>query len=463
MPPAAASTAKTNDVSDFGAVVIGAGASGVLAAVHVAGAGPHRRVALVEAGARTARGLAYGTPYGAHLLNVPARRMSAFPDRPDHFALWLAARLPGSGPETYAPRSLYGEYLAHVLHEARASGANVTPVPGTAVDLTRADGGWSVHLDDGRSLRGAAVVLALGNLAPGDPPELAAIRDDRYVRDPWAPGVAAGLDRDAPVLTVGTGLTMVDLVLALRAEGHRGPVHALSRHGRLPQEHVTYPVQAVPEPPTLSNPAAAARWIRLAIAGRLQSDPDRSSAPPDWRAVVDSLRPHTARIWSGWSLRRRASFLRHARSLWDVHRHRLPPEVAVRVRMLMDAGKLTVHAGRIARVEARDEGLLVRWRCRGDGEERTLAVARVINGTGPASNYATLDLPLVARMRRAGDLVPDALGLGIETTGDGALLGRDGKPVAGLYTLGPLRRPALWESTAIPEIRAQAAALASTI
>ncbi|HET7496681.1 MAG TPA: FAD/NAD(P)-binding protein, partial [Candidatus Eisenbacteria bacterium] len=432
---------KTNDASDFRAVVIGAGASGVLAAVHIARAGAHRHVALVEAGTRTARGLAYGTPYGAHLLNVPARRMSAFPDRPDHFAVWLMAHVPGSGPETYAPRPLYGEYLAHVLNEARDSGASVTPVPGTAVDLSRADPGWRVHLDDGRSLGGAAVVLALGNLAPGDPPELAAFRDDRYVRDPWAPGVAAGLDREAPVLTVGTGLTMVDLVLALRAEGHRGPVHALSRHGRLPQEHTAYPVQAIPEPPALSTPAAAARWIRLAIAGRLESDRHRPSGHPDWRAVVDSLRPHTARIWSGWSLRRRASFLRHARSLWDVHRHRIPPEVAARVRALVDAGELTIHAGRITGIEARDEGLRVRWRRRGGAEERSLAVARVINATGPASNYATLDVPLVARMRRAGDLVPDALGLGIETRGDGALLGRHGNPVPGLYPLGPLRRP----------------------
>ena len=86
----------------------------------------------------------------------------------------------------------------------------------------------------------------------------------------------------------------------------------------------------------------------------------------------------------------------------------------------------------------------------------TLDVARVINCTGPACDYARLDLPLVVQMRRAGWLVPDPLRLGIETADDGRLIGADGQPVDDLYTLGPLRRPAFWESTAIPEIRQQA-------
>jgi uncharacterized NAD(P)/FAD-binding protein YdhS len=93
----------------------------------------------------------------------------------------------------------------------------------------------------------------------------------------------------------------------------------------------------------------------------------------------------------------------------------------------------------------------------------TLRVARVINCTGPACDYARLDLPLVVQMRRAGWLTPDPLHLGIDTADDGRLLDADGQPVDDLYTLGPLRRPALWESTAIPEIRQQAMELAKLL
>ena len=427
--------------------IIGAGASGALVALQIRRANPGAGIALVEAGARAARGLAYGTPYGAHLLNVRARAMSAFPDDPDHFVRWLAAKVPGAGAETYAPRPLYGEYLASLLEEARP-----LRVQGTAVGLTRGERAWTVHLHDGRAVRGAVVVLALGNLAPDDPPELSRVQDDRYVRDPWGPGVASGLDRDAPVMVVGSGLTMIDLVLALRAEGHRGPIHAISRHGLLPREHAPYVPRPIAETPSCSTPADVARWIRREIG-----------SSEDWRAAVDSLRPHTATIWKRWSVRRRASFLRHARYLWDAHRHRVAPEVAERIRALLDSGELKVQRGRIVAVDAAAGGLLVRWRRRGETAEDSRTVSRLVNATGPSSNYANIDLPLVVQLRRAGYLVPDALGLGVETSDAGALLGRDGNPVPGLFTLGPLRRPGLWESTAIPEIRAQAAALASQL
>src|SRR5687767_867621 len=93
--------------------IVGAGASGALVATHLKRAGlPGLRVALIEAGARAARGLAYGTPYGAHLLNVPADRMSAVPDDEGHFVRWLQTRIPEASSETFAPRILYGDYLA---------------------------------------------------------------------------------------------------------------------------------------------------------------------------------------------------------------------------------------------------------------------------------------------------------------------------------------------------------------
>lgn len=66
-------------------------------------------------------------------------------------------------------------------------------------------------------------------------------------------------------------------------------------------------------------------------------------------------------------------------------------------------------------------------------------------------------------MRSAGLIVPDALRLGFETDLDGRLIAANGRPAQGLFTLGPIRIPALWESIAIPEIRNQALDLAKLI
>lgn len=431
-------------VSRFDVAIIGAGASGTLTAVQFArAAGAGARGALIEAGARAARGLAYGTPYGAHLLNVPAARMSALPDDPEHFLRWLRGRIKNAAAGTFAPRALYGDYLASLLAE-RDTYERVTRVGGTAVGLTRHDGHWTIYLHDDRTLEAKNVVLALGNLPPGDPLQLGDEAPLEYVRDPWAHGAAVGLAHDAPVLLIGTGLTAIDIAVALRHEGHTGKISALSRHGRMPQPHAPStprPLSSVP----FETPREGLRWVR---------------EQEEWRAAIDSLRPHTAAIWKRWTPAQRKSFYRHLRNGWDVHRHRAAPEVLEEVGVEVLCGRIVSMS---VSLDSTSGSLDVAWRPRGRDEVRTLHVARAINCTGPASDYAKLDLPLVVQLRRAGWLVPDPLRIGVETADDGRLVGTDGQPVDGLFTLGPLRRPALWESTAIPEIREQAAALARVL
>jgi uncharacterized NAD(P)/FAD-binding protein YdhS len=55
---------------------------------------------------------------------------------------------------------------------------------------------------------------------------------------------------------------------------------------------------------------------------------------------------------------------------------------------------------------------------------------------------------------------PDSLRLGLDATPGGAVLGAAGRPSGALFTLGPPLRGLWYETTAIPEIRTQAAALA---
>jgi uncharacterized NAD(P)/FAD-binding protein YdhS len=427
----------------YDVAIIGAGASGTLTAIQHARAGSGSCV-LIEAGARAARGLAYGTPYGAHLLNVPAGRMSALPDDPEHFLRWLRGRLPDAQPGTFAPRPLYGEYLAEILDETDRR--RVTRIGGTAVGLTRDGDSWLVHLHDDRVIQARSVVLALGNLPPADPLQLGPDAPIEYVRDPWVAGAIAGLSPADAVLLIGTGLTAVDVAVAMRHEGHTGLIFMLSRHGRLPQVHAAAlpsPLEAIPA--AFASPRTALRWVR-----------ERVAEVGDWRGVIDGLRPHTASVWGNWSHEQKRAFLRHLRSLWDVHRHRAAPQV-------LGAVDATILSGRVLALRSVSDGVEVTWRERGGTATSVLSVARVINCTGPASDYARIDVPLVVQIRRAGWLVPDRLQLGIETAPDGALIGSDGNAVDGLFTLGPLRRPALWESTAIPEIRQQAAALVGTL
>ncbi len=438
----------------FDVAVIGAGASGTLMAAQFRRNAPlHGRLALIGTDQDTARGIAYKTPYCSHLLNVRAANMSAFPDDMDHFLRWLQYRDPDAHAKTFAPRSLYGDYLADLLKVPKQGFASISRITGIAVDLTKNNDLWSVHVDDGSSILARTVVLALGNLPPNDPVKRQNRFDPSYWPNPWAADVALGLSPHAPVLLIGTGTTMVDVVMALREEGHRGHIYAISRHGRIPREHSDFARRPTPKLPAgLDSPAAALRWLRkeIEIAQR---------EGYNWRAVIDGLRPHTAAIWRSWSLPQRASFLRHARNLWDVHRHRIAPEIYSQIRALIGQGILSIHCGEIHSLHSTTQGFAAIWQLQGTQTLRTVHVTRVINCTGPARDYGRVDFPLIASLRQSGLLTPDALRLGIETDSDGRVIGKDGRSVDGLFTLGSLRIPALWESIAIPEIRLQAAAL----
>ncbi len=92
-------------------VIVGGGASGALVATQLARrATAPLDVTIVEPRPRLARGLAYSTEDPRHLVNVPARGMSALPDVADHFTRW--ARCPGVA---FATRERYGDYLEAVM------------------------------------------------------------------------------------------------------------------------------------------------------------------------------------------------------------------------------------------------------------------------------------------------------------------------------------------------------------
>lgn len=438
--------------------IVGGGFSGALLALKLTRARPDWRVVLIETSSRPGRGLAYGACAPSHLLNVPVARMEA--GLSPAYGDWLAGRaemaeaLAESGGEmsaAFSPRELWGQYLQQQVAAARVTdnGPGLTVLRGEAVRLLDPPRRGLV-LGDGREVEADAVVLATGNLPPRPPlPADSWLRDAAaFAADPWAADALTGVERDAPVLLLGTGLTMVDIALKLHEEGHRGPMLAISRRGLLPGAHRygghwdPFLAPMLPASPLVLSKAIRAEVRRAAAEGQ------------PWQRVIDAVRPVIARIWSTWTPAQKRQFLRHQRPRWDVHRHRMAPRIAERIDELMAAGQLVVRAGRTRDWTPAGDGVAVTLHPRGGGAAERLTVAKVINCTGPRSDLAGLEVPLFADLARKGLIAPDDLGLGLETA-DCAVLGARGEVSTWLYALGPLTRPAWWEITAVPEITAQ--------
>jgi len=103
------------------------------------------------------------------------------------------------------------------------------------------------------------------------------------------------------------------------------------------------------------------------------------------------------------------------------------------------------------------------YRQRGTGSRVTLRVAKVINCTGPRTDYSKYQHPLLINLLARGLIDHDPLALGIKALPSFDVLRYRGGPAGWLFTIGAPLKGMLWESTAIAEIRVQAQALADQL
>jgi uncharacterized NAD(P)/FAD-binding protein YdhS len=396
-------------------------------------------------------------------MNVRAGRLSLVDEDAGHFVNWLQANSDSTvSADSFAPRSLYGRYASKVLAAAQAKGhpyAALKHIHGEVVDLYHTEAGVELRLDNGTSIRADAAVLAPGNSPPSQDavPDAAFRSSAHYLRGVWHVATVS-LEPHASVLLVGSGLTAIDVVVALNECGFKGVIHLVSRRGLWPRVHAPHPppLRTIWEGETFGSLRVLLRALRREVQWA-------EANGGNWRAVVDSLRPYANRLWQELSPADHRRFFRHVRPYWEAHRHRMAPQVAQVIEALVQQGRLRLHAGRVQAAFGDGEAAEVHIKLRDGCSHLLLHVSRVINCTAPESDYRKLPHPLCRNLLARGVGVPGPLGLGLRTGPDGELINTEGLPSQNLFTLGPTRFGTLFETTSVEEIRVQAAALASRL
>ena len=444
--------------------IAGGGFSGAAAAIRLLKSNPKRplHITLLEKTPKTGYGIAYGTTQPLHLLNVPASRMSLFPEEPAHFTDYLITNGYKYLPADFVSREIFGNYVHEMLLKAAEDVCpNITfeALNGNAEYIRLNDAGiCEVGVAGGRNLPTDYLIAALGNNPPLLPAYIFHTDTDSipgYIGNPWSelPHIPA----DADVLILGTGLTMADMVFSLQAAGHTGKVTAVSTHGMLPEAHK--PAQPYPSFFEEIKDLQSTHAIIGIVRRHLKSAAETGS---DWRAVVDSLRPHTQQLWQQLPLHEKQLFLKYLNHVWGVARHRMPPVAHDALQELRQTGGLHIEAGRLMGLSTGPDG-----RPQGDFRHGASVFSRsadfVINCLGPESNFSRIETPFINSLRQNGLIRNDALNLGLDAAPDGALIGTNGLPSACCYTLGAPMKGILWECTAVPEIRVQAKNLSELI
>lgn len=421
---------------------------------------PARTIALIGARAKYGLGVAYSTRDENHRLNVPAGRMSLYADRPDHLVEWLTRGGTGYSREDFVPRQLFGRYVQETLAtslQQKDNSARVHFADAEAINCERLDDECQIFsLSTGEQVQSRHSVFCLGGTPSGLPITETAI--DPAARphvtiNAWADNWLPQIDQDATVFLLGSGLTTVDQIVSLGKQGHRGRIYVLSRHGLLPQVHVV-PRSEPAEPAFQPGSAALSEMLRLL---RRQAE-----TVPDWRMVVDALRPLTQGIWQQLDAAERARFFRHANAWWSVHRHRMAPDIADVVHRMQREGQLTIYAGWLQDIRKNGDAVVATYRERHTHGLRHIHFDRIVNCTG-MEKCSISKVPLLKKMAANGMLAADAQGLGLAVSPHSELLTPDGRARRNVYAMGPMTVGQFFEIFAVPDIRVQARKIAEKI
>ena len=242
--------------------------------------------------------------------------------------------MPDVDGEDFLPRALYGDYLQDVLMQSERAAPAHTRLR-RIVDEVRhitprgRDKPCSVEFTDRAPVMADRVILALGNPPPPLLPWAVAVRQHKaYLHDPWE--LPKTLATGHSVLIVGNGLTMADAALALTQDASRAPmVQTISRHGLVSLPQTTF------RPSALRGDGqeilARADSIRRVLAMTREMTREVERRGGDWREVVTFIRHLAPALWRRLPRSEQRRCMRHLQAQWDVHRHRLPPQMGTRI------------------------------------------------------------------------------------------------------------------------------------
>lgn len=414
-------------------------------------------------------GTAYRCAARNHRLNVVAGNMSLYPQHPNDFIDFLVTQSAFSNTprqilaKQFIERRWYGAYLRERMTQAQNHGQLlghfVEWVDAQVDDIETHAECVRLTLQNNVQLEAERLVVATGN-KPSSPPWQHCLANGEQVQhsalvsNPWLAEFPVPIDEVRPVVLIGAGLTMVDTYFALRKQGISNPVMAVSRKGLQPLPHSFATLADIGVNPhyyAVKFLQAKSLKQQLALAACTLRDLAAAGKSPE--AFAAAIREHTQSIWRQWSMHEKNQFMRHLVSYWNVIRHRVPLDIYDSLQHDQQLGLLSYQQGRIERVSGQSRFPELHLSHR-NGSCSQIESALIINCTGPSRNAVTsASDPLFTEVTK-GRYQRDALGFGVAVDPESfAVLEATGEPSKVIFVMGSLLRGALWETTAVPDIR----------
>lgn len=399
------------------------------------------------------KGYAYNTFDDSHLLNVRANNMSIFTDEPSHFVNWLGLHHAKYSSKDFVPRKIFGDYVLDVFETLKNSNpfVHIHQITEEVTSIHKV--GDFFQLKANQTYQAQKIILGFGNFLPAHPKSISQdfITSKNYFQNAFNVQLINQIQDYNNITIIGSGLTMIDMVVSLSRFNYKGKINVISPHAYIPQAHQENSLPSV-EPFIDSKKIYSLVEILSLVNNQLKR---AKKEKLNLHSVVDSMRPFLQNLWLNFSIDEKKQFLRHLRHKWGVARHRAPSQSMAIFTQLKSSGQLILLKGRISDIKTTQNGFELHY-SNLQNSHQFIKAGLIINCTGPESDYSKLKSPLIQQLINDRLIAPDQLKYGLNAQ-------KDGQICSNIYTLGPPLKGILWESVAVPEIRVQAQELASKI
>lgn len=427
------------------------------------------KIVLINKDKVLAKGVAFNSSNHNHLLNVRVSNMSPFVNEPLHFAEWISrqselkAFMSTDFIDKFITRNVYGKYIASLLEKTIAEAPkflDIEIIIDEVTSINKLKNKQELVLGSKETFIAEKVVLALGVFPPGNItiPNMAFYDSKKYFANPWNRNALKNIYLEESIFLIGTGLTSIDLIISLIQKGYHGKVYSFSKNGRLPLIHTDRKAYT-----------AIQAELKVGLSLITYFKIFKKHLKLAWQSgyhtadVIDALRPITQQLWMGLNVDDKKQFIRHLSSLWNIARHRVPPQAYNKMQELIKSGKLELLSGNLNSIEEQNGKAVVTLKNRKSGCLKTIVADRIINCTGPQSDILKIDQPLIKNLLSNGTITPNELKIGIHTDTSCKVIDSNNKVSEQLYAIGAILRGLFWESSAVPELRKQAEFVAKNI
>lgn len=420
--------------------ICGGGACGLAVLLSLLGLardqGPFQTIYVFETRSQVGPGLAYSEDSGQTIINMRADTMGLCASDPLHFSRWLDLNRSCAEYGSYPPRQLYGAYLSWIFqsasNDAKLKNIHLQIVHQEVVAISTKNQTFEIRDDRGRTFMVDKVVLALGNFPICSQPHLT--NRPGYFQSPWPLQKLNAITSESSVCIVGSRLSGIDAVIHMADNGHKGPLILVSRGGRLPKVQSRqllkpykgqYALHVIARDlEEIRAEPASLEWLFdkfRSLAEELdlkdwssffrKNDPllqisldiqDAEEGTLQWRSLGDAAAPLFERFWDALAVDDQQAFSEKWNSLWYSYVHAMPYENAVRLKLLMEEGRVVVSD--VVEIQYNSSGFTITT------SDQKLSADYIVEASGLETRVSSIQSRLVECLLSRKILTPHPLG-----------------------------------------------------